>query len=769
MASRAAGALVALAGASTLAGWILDIPLLRSTLPGLVAMKPNTGVSLIFAGVAIALLSPSARSAESTWAARAASAAVLVIAGVSFTEYLVGDLGIDQVLFREPSDAVATEFPGRMALTTAIVLVLMSAGWLVLSVRSRPLPRVVEMLAIAGGLIALVSVLAYAYDEQWLFGLASQTPMALNTAVALVIAAGATVAGVPDGHIVSGLTRRDAGGTLVRRLLAPLFLAPLALGWIAFTAARAGIVPNDYAMTILVIFLAVALAASVLVAGRLTSREWAVQRDLAVAQETWSQVEKFFNLSIDLIGIADTKGRFLRLSPSWSETLGWTREQLLARPFIEFVHPDDRAATMAEADKISKGARVLHFTNRYECADGTYRVLEWHSGPDETGRLSYFAARDVTEALRAQRALSEKAALVELSHDAIVVLDPEDTRIRSWNVGAAEMYGFGPAEAVGRVPSELLSSTLPAPLEAILAAVHETGQWEGEITHRTKAGKPVIVDSRWALQRDEKGKPMAILETNRDVTARVQAEAALRASYSLLEERVRERTAELEAFTYTVSHDLRTPIRAMIGFVDVLVEDSGPRLDAAALDSIAEIRGSAVRLGRLVDDLLAFSRLGRHELKRVTSDMQRIAQEALETILNGGVDGCAEVSIEPMPAAAVDPALMQQVYANLLANAIKFSSHVPDASVEAGADVTDGRIVYFVRDNGVGFDMAYADQLFGVFQRLHPTSEFEGNGIGLAAVKRVVTRHGGRVWADSAPNHGATFYFTVGETNEHAR
>jgi signal transduction histidine kinase len=232
-----------------------------------------------------------------------------------------------------------------------------------------------------------------------------------------------------------------------------------------------------------------------------------------------------------------------------------------------------------------------------------------------------------------------------------------------------------------------------------------------------------------------------------------------------LEARVRSRTAELEAsnkelesFSYSVSHDLRAPLRAVDGYARMLEEDYGGKLDDEGRRLLGVVRDASVRMGQLIDDLLAFSRLGRQEPQRRPLDMTALAREVAGE-LNGA--GLARVEIAALPAASADAALLRQVWVNLVGNALKYSGKRPDARIEIGGREAEGEYAYWVRDNGVGFDPRYADKLFGVFQRLHRAEEFPGTGVGLAIVQRVVTRHGGRVWAESVLGEGACFYFSL--------
>jgi len=380
------------------------------------------------------------------------------------------------------------------------------------------------------------------------------------------------------------------------------------------------------------------------------------------------------------------------------------------------------------------------------------------------GPLVVAAIRDITErrrvedrALSLQQELREKAALVDLAHDAILVLDPADGTIRYWNQGAEALYQYSATEAIGRIGGDLLKRVAPTSFRELVARATEADHWDGRLQHTTKGGDKLVVESRWAILRDEAGGPTGILEVNRDITARLRAEDSLQEANELLEARI----DELESFSSSVSHDLRTPLRAINGFVDVLVEEAPDQLNAEALDALAEIRGNAIRMGQLIDDLLAFARLGMHDLEKRDVDMFHLAKRTSEALMKLADGRPIDLTIGQMPRCHGDPSLLEHVWTNLLANAIKFTAGRLPAVITAGAEEHDGRTVYFVRDNGVGFNMAHAGKLFGVFQRLHASDEFEGTGVGLATVMRICNRHGGTAWAEATLNEGATFYFTV--------
>jgi light-regulated signal transduction histidine kinase (bacteriophytochrome) len=242
-----------------------------------------------------------------------------------------------------------------------------------------------------------------------------------------------------------------------------------------------------------------------------------------------------------------------------------------------------------------------------------------------------------------------------------------------------------------------------------------------------------------------------------------------------LERRVVERTAqweatnkELEAFAYSVSHDLRAPLRAIDGFSRILLEEHASQLPEEAHHYLDVVRSNAVQMGNLIDDLLAFSRLSRQPLSKRAVDLDDIVRQALSQLAVEREGRQVEVAIGQLPPSEADPALLKQVFVNLLSNALKYTKPRNPAKIEVGAlmhgeaeTALADATVYYVRDNGVGFDMRYGEKLFGVFQRLHRAEEFEGTGVGLATVHRIISRHGGRIWADAAVDRGATFYFTL--------
>jgi PAS domain S-box-containing protein len=389
-------------------------------------------------------------------------------------------------------------------------------------------------------------------------------------------------------------------------------------------------------------------------------------------------------------------------------------------------------------------------------------MIGWFSSRRRRIEQELRQARDELETEVAAR--TQQASLLNLTHDTIFVRDMSDV-ITYWNRGAQELYGWTAEEAIGKRTHQLLQTVFPGPIAEIRAELLHAGRWEGELETTKADGTQVVVASRWSLQRDEQERPVAVLETNNDITERTRTEGAIRQLNAELAKQTTELEAtnmELEAFAYSVSHDLRAPLRHMVGYTELLQKHASAILDERSRRYMLMILESAKRMGDLVDDLLAFSRIGRAETQKTMVSLEQLVKEAVSEVQQE-TDGRNIVwSIGALPHVYGDRAMLRLALVNLISNAVKFTSTRPQAEIEIGCtDGKDDAVVVFIRDNGVGFEMKYVNKLFGVFQRLHRADEFEGTGIGLATVRRIIHRHGGSVWAEGLVDRGATFYFSV--------
>jgi len=360
-------------------------------------------------------------------------------------------------------------------------------------------------------------------------------------------------------------------------------------------------------------------------------------------------------------------------------------------------------------------------------------------------------------------------AIVETATEGIITTN-DDGVVTSFNQAAEDIFGYERDEIVGASVSVLVPDDQRgaswidslADVDCGLAAGEREVIWEGrEITGRCKDGStfPLYAAVSAVAVNDQ----CILTAIVRDITEQKRTEEELRRAREHLEQRVQERTAELESFAYSVSHDLRTPLRAIDGYTRILQEEHTERLDEEGTRLLGVVHESAQRMSALIDDLLTLSRLGRREMHRVRIDMEALAEEAFEDVRRTRTDASNEVTfaLQSLPSAWGDRSMVRHVFTNLFSNALKFTRHQPAPRIEVEAEIRDGTPVYVVRDNGVGFEEEYADKVFGVFQRLHRNDEFEGTGVGLALVERIVQRHGGEIAAEGTKGEGAAIYFSL--------
>jgi len=473
----------------------------------------------------------------------------------------------------------------------------------------------------------------------------------------------------------------------------------------------------------------------------------------------------------------------IEVNEAFLEMVGYTREGIGERAtWQQLSHPDDVAPRDRIIASIISGERTsAQFGHRYLHKNGPVIWADVSTAlrRDADGSPDYFMTTivDITERKHAEETVLKfarrQAALFESLQDGLAVVDTAGVFLDA-NPALCAMTGFSREELVGAGPPHPFWPPEESEPIGEAFALSMRGQTkEPELTFMRKSGErfPVVVSP--STVKDSEGRVELLFATMKDVTERKRAEEEVRRLNIELEQRVLDRTAqldaannELEAFAYSVSHDLRAPLRHISGFSALLAERGGDDLDEKSRHYVETISRSVREMGVLIDDLLQFSRTGRAELQISDVDMEAVLREALEPLEREMGEREIEWSISPLPHVAGDSALLRQVWANLLSNAVKFSRGSSSARIEVGAMDGTAQDVFYVRDNGVGFDMQYAHKLFGVFQRLHSTAEFEGTGIGLANVQRIINRLGGRVWAEAELDKGAAFYFALPKRKE---
>jgi PAS domain S-box-containing protein len=507
---------------------------------------------------------------------------------------------------------------------------------------------------------------------------------------------------------------------------------------------------------------------------------WVVE-DITESKRREEELRRFrmaMDVTADAIYLVDRASmRFIDVNEAACRMQNRTREELLALG-PEGVLLVSREELERIYDSVIAGDPGVAPVERLrQRKDGTQVWVEIRRRAQRFGEnwMIVTVARDITERKRGDAQQRLAASVFDNVAEGIMITD-KDNSILSVNRAFTEITGYSPEEAIGRNPRMLNSGWQPDTFyTAMWASIRETGRWQGEVWDRRKDGRPYCELLSIAVIRDDQGKIAQHCAIFSDITKLKLTEAELMALNTELEARVDQRTAaldhankELETFSYSVSHDLRAPLRHIGGFSAIVLKANEGKLDAVSVDYLKRINAASERMGLLIDDLLALSRVSRQELNKRNFDLSDLAVQAANSLVEAHPEREVRVTVRPEMKARGDPGLARIVLENLIGNAWKFTARTSEPWIEVGLEERDGETVYYVRDNGAGFDMKYAHKLFAPFQRLHTDREFQGTGIGLSIVQRIVARHGGRIWAEAEAGKGATFYFTLGKNGRPA-
>ncbi|MGZ4732414.1 MAG: PocR ligand-binding domain-containing protein [Terriglobales bacterium] len=847
-------------GLWVLAGWTLHIQIIKSILPGQVAVGANTAVCFILIGFALWVLRKEQPSGAAAWRLAAKTAAILasLIGLLSFLESAFGwDLGIDQLLFvAGAEDMPGSVCPGLMSPITAWGFLLLGSTLLLLDATttlgrwgSQLLPSGVVMAAMFG-------LLDFVLDAN-----TTHTYISPATASILFLVAFGFVFSRTQWGLGELIASGGVGGTLARRLLPAAILAPLANGWLRWKGQSTGLY-SDWTGVALMTVTSITLLAGLTVWTGFTADR--CERERHLGQETVDRLASMVEYSNDAIIGKTTDGIITSWNPGAEAIYGYPAQEMIGQSISILIPQNRRTEFAAILEKIRQGQRISHYETEWLRKNRQTVFVSLSVSPvkDKTGKLVGVStiARDVTERKRAEdkirnlnqeleKRVQERTAQLhesersvrrklesilspegslehleladlldipavqslaeefyELAHIPMFILDLNGNPVvaAGWQEICTKYHRANPEACKNCRESDRELSTGVAPGEFklykcknnlwdVVTPLMVGGQQVGNLftgqffltdetvdraTFRAQARKYGFDEQEYLTALDRVPRlSRAEVETGMAFYTRL-AQLLSQLSYSGIKlarsasqiGRVNADLAasvkELEAFTYSVSHDLRAPLRHISGFSRILTEEFGSNLPPEAQHHVQRIQEGARRMGLLVDDLLDLARVGRRNLSLQDSGLKSVVDEVLADLGPECAGRQIEWKIGNLPFVECDPGLIKQVFHNLLSNAVKFTRPRPQAVIEVGQKLEEGTPLVFVRDNGVGFNMKYADKLFGVFQRLHRAEDFEGTGVGLATVQRIIQKHGGRIWAEADLDKGATFYFTLGSSEK---
>jgi len=786
------GLLVAVIGAMEMLAWHLQWTTVLQINASYAPMTYNTALALLVTGLAIAF----AVRGPTRWLRVAGILDVMLGAPGLAREAVGRDLHIDELFVRAHLVSSA-EHPGRLAINTAICLMVMGAGLLIWRPDAKHWRS--PALIVAGAVvtsIAVVALFGYLAGMPSAYNWRQLTPMPLPTALAMALVAASMLglAAATSTTRVSHVSEWIAvpAGTAAFAITLILWQVFADMGdsttISAAEASRAALFLSllTGGMLALMTWLAQHANGGRHAAQGLTKqlREEMARREQAELSVRESQLllSQFLDGFPVGLFICDPIGRPYFANQAATTMLGQGADSAvnmdeLATAYQTFVAGTDKPYPPGRLPVLRAAAGESSHVDDVEVhrPDGVIPLEIWGTPmTDESGRVRFGLAAfvDISQRRKTEKALARQAALLDIAHDVVYVKDA-DHRITYWNRGAENTYGWTREEAVGQIIYELLKTEFPEPfhdVHGIDAVLRRDGLWDGELVQHTKSGERTVVSSRFVAEMHRDGSLATIMALNTDITARKTAEAELArhaAELQALNLELSRSNDELEQFAYIASHDLSEPLRAISGPISLLARRYEGQLDDDADRFIGFAVDGCERMQALINDLLAFSRIGRQELEFVDVDTNAVVDNALDAVRVAIGDSDGRVSRDALPHVWASETQLRQVFQNLIANAIKFATPGTEPRVRIRCQRAGDDWCFSVTDNGIGIDAEHRLRIFGMFKRLHTRTAYPGTGIGLALCKKIVERHGGTIGVDDGPlGHGSTFWFTLPRREE---
>lgn len=800
-----------------LLGWMINNPMLKSGFPGSPAtMKANTAFCFLLSGVSLGMISLQSNLKTAPFRKKlkylifSCSCLMLLIALLTLSEYAFGwNLGIDQLLFQDAAPSVATPYPGRMGVNTAINFVLTGTAILLLSHKTRRNYWLAQSLGFIVGLIALLALIGHLFGVNLLQRVVIiSSTMAIHTAIAFTLLSGVMLLMHPQQGFMRSLTSPLMGGLMARWLLPWAIGFPVVLGWLILRGKQYGWYDTAFMSALQVIVMTITFA--ILIGGtaqsmnrinamlrqsqvelrqtnenlesRVAERTAALreandrlQIELSQrqrAEQSWQESEERLQTFMDYTPapswITDIDGQILYLNRAYIQTFQLPEGDPIGKTVFDLYPAEFAQQFLDNIRMVAETDQVVEATEVAPRLDGTIANFLVYKFPmrSATGqRLVSGIAVDITDRQRAETELRVMSAVMENAVEGISRLDSQG-RYTFVNPSYAHTVGYEPEAMLGM---DWQQTVHPDDVEPMLTAYHQMlqdGKVEAEARGIRKDGsqfyKQVVMISAYDEQQQFNGHHCFM----KDITDRKQAETALQN----LAHKLEQSNQELQIFAFVASHDLKEPLRTICNFSNLLQSRCGKQLSDQGKDYINRMQSAAERMQTLIDDLLSLSRVTSQAQPFVPVDLNQVVERVLSGLEMKTQETHAAIAVEALPTLTADPTQMHQLLQNLISNALKFHGDQPPTvtigsqwirQLNAKGSSTAEHVQISIQDQGIGFDEQYADRIFKIFERLHGRSEYEGTGIGLAICRKIVERHNGTITAQSTPGKGSTFLITL--------